>query len=256
MTHSARFADLDGASVFISGGGSGIGAALTEGFLAQGAKVAFVGRSDSSDFVAEMRDRTGAAPLGMQGDVTDIAELRATLDRAEAENGPLDVLVNNVANDQRFDSFDVTEQDWDSQHAVNLKHLFFASQHVARSMKARGGGRIVNLTSIVYMTGQAGLAPYVTAKAGITGLTRTLAREWGCHGIRVNALAPGMVLTEKQLEKWIDEETKQSHKASQALDVELGPPDMVGPVLFLASDASAAITGQCLVADAGVAFAG
>ena len=255
MTHSARFADLRDASVFITGGGSGIGASLTRGFLEQGANVAFIGRSDYSGFSEEMERATGIRPLFMRGDVTRTPELHAAIDAAEEAHGPLDVLVNNAANDLRFDAMEVTDEDWDAQEAINLKHLFFSMQRAARTMRGRGG-RIVNFTSITYMEGTPGMIPYATAKAGITGMTRALAREWGADGIRVNALAPGMVLTEKQLETWISEEDVQAHMDKQALKVRMGPQDMVGPTLFLASDASRMVTGQCLVADAGVVTTG
>ena len=252
MIHS----DLEGASVFITGGGSGIGLSLTEGFLRQGAKVAFVGRSDYRAEVDRLSESTGIRPLFIRCDMTDIPALTAAMDEAEAAHGPLDVLINNAANDMRFDALEVTEADWDAQLDVNLKHYFFASQHAARSMIPRGRGAIVNLSSIVYMMGAGGMAPYITANAAITGMTRALARDWGPGGIRVNALAPGMVLTDRQLRDWITPEAKAAVMERQALKVEMGPGDMVGPVLFLASEAARVITGQCLVADAGVVATG
>ncbi len=250
------YADLREASVFITGGGSGIGLSLTEGFLRQGAKVTFVGRSDYAAEVDRLAEDTGNRPHFIRCDVTDISALTAALDVAEAAHGPLDILINNAANDMRFDALEVTEEDWDAQHDVNLKHYFFASQHAARSMIPRRRGAIVNLSSIVYMMGAEGMVPYITSNAGITGMTRALARDWGPHGIRVNALAPGMVLTERQLRDWITPEGKAAVMDRQALKVEMGPDDMVGPVLFLASDAARVITGQCLVADAGVVATG
>ena len=248
--------DLDGASVFITGGGSGIGAALTEGFLRQGARVAFIGRSDYSGFVAEMEERTGAAPRFYQGDVTNAPAYRAILDRAAAEQGAIDVLINNAADDMRFDTSKITDAQWADQLGINLTHQFTGAQHVANAMRARGhGGTIVNFSSIVVQMGAGGLTPYETSKAGIVGLTRALARDYGAAGIRVNALAPGMVLTEKQLEQWVTEEGMKEHLGKQMLKVKLKPEDMVGPTLFLASTASAAVTGQLLIADAGVVFA-
>ncbi len=193
----ATFHDLNGASVFITGGGNGIGATLTRGFLEQHARVAFVGRSDATAFADEMSDMTGNRPLFIPCDVTDIAALRVAMEKAETAHGPLNVLVNNAANDQRFDALDVTEADWDAMQAVNLKHYFFACQHAARSMQGRGGA-IVNYSSTSYMIGSQNLQVYVAANAGIVGLTRSLAREWGPQNIRVNAIAPGWVLTPKQ----------------------------------------------------------
>ena len=252
---SASYPDLDGASVFITGGGSGIGAALTEGFLRQGAKVAFIGRSDYAEFVDEMEEATGNRPRYFQGDVTETAAYTAILDEAAAAQGPIDVLVNNAANDMRFDPLEITAEDWDSQLAINLSHQFHGAAHVGRAMVSRGAkGRIVNFSSIVFQMGAGGLLPYETAKAGVLGLTRGLAREFGPSGIRVNAIAPGMVLTEKQLEKWVTPEGKEEHIGKQCLKDELPPESMVGPCLFLASGASYPVTGQCLIADAGVVF--
>ncbi len=248
------YGDLSGASVFITGGGAGIGAALTKGFLDQGAQVAFIGRSDRAAFVDAMAAATGCRPLFLQGDVTDPARLRAAIDDAEAAHGPLDVLVTNAADDRRVAALEVGPDDWDAQMAINLDHYFFACQRAAESMAGRGG-RIVNLSSIVPQMGAEGLAPYVTANAGVVGMTRSLAREWGSRGIRVNAVAPGMVLTEKQREMWISEDAAAAFRRTrQSLDRPLRPEDIVGPVLFLASEASAAVTGQCLIADAGVVY--
>ncbi|SLN72600.1 SDR family NAD(P)-dependent oxidoreductase [Roseisalinus antarcticus] len=249
--HSAKFADLSGASVFISGGGSGIGAALTRGFLEQGAHVAFIGRSDYSAFTDEVARETGLRPLAIRGDVTDTARLQAAIGEAEAAHGPLDVLINNAANDQRLEPMDVKDAEWDAMQAINLKHFFFASQRAAETMRGRGG-RIVNLSSIVSTLGSGELAVYATAKAGIVGLTRSLSRAWGPDGIRVNALLPGMVLTQRQLDLWIDDEARDSMLARQDIKHAMSAEDMVGPTLFLASDASRMITGQCLIADGGV----
>ncbi|KAA9007982.1 SDR family NAD(P)-dependent oxidoreductase [Histidinibacterium aquaticum] len=251
MTHSASFADLSGASVFISGGGSGIGAALTEGFLNQGARVAFIGRSDYTEFCDEMEKKTGIRPLFLQGDVTDTARLHAAMDEAEEAHGPLDVLVNNAANDLRFDPMEVTDEDWQSMMDVNLKHHYFASQHAAKSMKGRGGS-IISFSSVAYVAGVPELSVYGTAKAGIVGMTRTLARAFGPDNIRMNAVLPGMVLTERQLKDWISEEDKEAQLEKQCLKEAMGPQDMVGPVLFLASDASRMMTGQAVIVDAGV----
>ncbi len=251
----ATFHDLNGASVFITGGGNGIGATLTMGFLEQGAKVAFVGRSDASAFVVEMAEKTGNRPLSIRCDVTDIASLHAAMDRAEQAHGPLNVLVNNAANDQRFDALKVTEADWDAMQAVNLKHYFFACQHAAKSMAGRGGA-IVNYSSTSYMIGSLHLQVYVAANAGIVGLTRSLAREWGPQNIRVNAIAPGWVMTPKQKEKWVTPEGIAAHLERQCIPTAMDPEDMIGGTLFLASDASKMMTGQCIAIDGGVVVTG
>jgi NAD(P)-dependent dehydrogenase (short-subunit alcohol dehydrogenase family) len=251
------FNDLNGASVFVTGGGSGIGAAITDAFLAQGAMVAFVGRSDASAFCAEMeRKHGGNRPLFIQTDITDTAKLGAAIDESSSRHGAVSVLVNNAANDQRHNTLEVTEAFWDAMMAVNLRAYFFASQAVIPGMRSKGRGSIINLSSITYLTGIAGLPIYVTANAGIVGLTRSLAREFGPDGIRVNALAPGWVMTEKQKELWVTEEALQDHLAKQCLKWALAAEDIAGGVLFLASGMSRAMTSQCMVIDGGVAMTG
>lgn len=251
---NATFHDLKGSSVFVTGGGNGIGAALTDGFLAQGAKVAFVGRSDATGFVHDMSDKHGQSPLFIQCDITDTTALQTAIEQAAETNGPLNVLVNNAANDMRFDAMDITKNDWDSQHAVNAKAYFFACQKAAALMAPKGS--IINFSSITYMMGLAGMVPYVTANAGIMGMTRALAREWGPKGIRVNAIAPGWVFTEKQETMWATPESKTAFLQKQCLQEFMKPEDMVGGTLFLASSASAMMTGQTIVIDAGVVGTG
>ncbi len=256
MTPLPSYPDLKGASVFITGGGSGIGAALTEGFLRQGARVAFVQRSDASAFCDEMAALTGHRPLFIACDITDIAALRAAVATATAAHGPITVLVNNAANDMRHDTLKVTEEFWDWSMAINLKSYFFAAQAVLPGMQAAGGGSIINFTSISYMFGAAGYPAYATANSGINGLTRTLAREFGPDRIRVNALAPGWVLTQKQKDLWVTPEGLAAHVARQCLNDTLAPEDITGGVLFLASNASKMMTGQALVIDGGVVVTG
>ncbi|MBT8455363.1 MAG: SDR family oxidoreductase [Alphaproteobacteria bacterium] len=252
----ASFPDLKDASVFITGGGSGIGAFLTEGFLAQGAKVGFVQRSDASAFVAEMAEKHGNTPLFIPCDITDIAALQSAIAQTEAAHGPVTVLVNNAANDKRHSTEEVTEEFWDWMQAINLKAYFFACQAVIPQMRAAGGGSIINFSSISYMMGNAGYPAYTTANSGINGMTRSLAREFGPEGIRVNALAPGWVLTEKQLEMWASPEDLAAHMERMCLKEHLKPEDIVGPTLFLASRTSGAMTGQALVVDGGVVVTG
>lgn len=250
------YPDLSGASVFITGGGSGIGASLTEGFLRQGARVAFIGRSDASAFVDQMTAETGNTPLFVQGDITDIPALRAAMDTAAAAHGPITRLVNNAANDQRHTTLEVTEDFWDWSQSINLKAYFFACQHAVPMMQSTGGGAIINFTSISYMMGNAGYPAYTTANSGINGMTRSLAREFGPDRIRVNALAPGWVLTPKQKEKWVTPDALADHLSRQCLKDPLDPADIVNPTLFLASDASRMMTGQAMVVDGGVVVTG
>ena len=256
MKLSSTFHDLAGKSVFISGGGSGIGECLTEGFLAQGAAVAFVQRSDATALCDRLEKTYGRRPLFIACDVTDIAALQAAIARAAEAHGDIGVLVNNAAWDNRhaIEGFSVDE--WDYMMNVNIRHHFFAVQAVAPGMRAAGGGTIVNYSSISYMMGGDGFPAYVSAKAGITGLTRGLARELGPDNIRVNALMPGWVLTERQRRLWADEEALKAHIDRQCLKVEIPPEAMVEPTLFLASAASTVMTGQALVVDAGVVVTG
>ena len=251
---TATFHDLQNASVFITGGGNGIGAALTEGFLAQGAKVAFVGRSDATAFVNAMEAAHDNRPLFIQCDITDTRALTAAIDKAAAAHGPTTVLVNNAANDMRHDAMEITPETWDDSQAVNFKAYFFACQKAAELMTPKGS--IINFSSITYMMGAAGMVPYVSANAGIAGMTRALAREWGSKSIRVNAIAPGWVFTEKQETMWATPEAKTAFLEKQCLKEHMRPHDMVGPTLFLASQASAMMTGQVVVVDAGVVHAG
>ena len=171
-------------------------------------------------------------------------------------HGPITVLVNNAANDKRHTTEEVDEAFWDWSQAINLKSYFFACQAVVGGMRAAGGGSIINTTSISYMMGNAGYPAYTTANSGINGMSRSLAREFGPDKIRVNALAPGWVLTEKQLEMWTTPEALDAHMARMCLKEHLKPEDIVGPMLFLASKASGAMTGQVMVVDGGVVVTG
>ncbi len=248
------FPDLAGKSVFITGGGNGIGATLTDAFLAQGAQVAFIGRSDATAFVDAMTAKHGHAPLFVRGDITDTDVLFAAIDAAKAVHGAVQILVNNAAFDMRHDADKITPQIWDEMTAVNLKAYFFACQKVAEGMEA--GSAIVNFSSISYMMGAPRLVPYTTSNAGIMGMTRSLAREWGPRGIRVNALAPGWVLTARQERDWATPDALASHLDKQALKSFMRPEDVVGGTLFLASNAAAMMTGQVIAIDGGLAMLG
>ncbi len=256
MDRFATFHDLAGRSVFITGGGSGIGAALTEGFVAQGAQVAFVQRSDASAFAAGIGARHGSTPLFIACDLTDVAALRTAMAQAAQAHGPITVLVNNAANDQRHAIEGYTVADWDRSQAINLRPHFFTAQAALPGMRSAGGGSIVNFSSVSYMMGNGGYASYVAAKAGITGLTRGLARDLGPDNIRVNALMPGWVLTPRQLDKWATPEALKAHLDRQCLKEHLVERDIVDATLFLASNTSRMMTGQALVVDGGVVVSG
>ena len=253
---AAIFPDLKNASVFVTGGASGIGAALVEGFAAQGARVAFADLLDGTATADAIAARTGNRPLALQTDVTDIPALRTAIATASETHGPVIVLVNNAAWDDRMGALDVDEAYWDRMQAINLKHQFFAAQAVVRGMQAAGGGRIVNFSSISYMMGMGDYPAYTSAKAAITALTRSFAREFGRDNIRVNAVMPGWVLTPRQMELWASPEALDTFQKRMCLPDHLTPEDMVGPVLFLASEASTVMTGQALVVDGGVVVTG
>lgn len=252
----ATFHDLKDRSVYITGGGSGIGADLTEGFLAQGAKVAFVQRSDADAFCDAMEEKHANRPLFIKCDLTDVEALRASMDQAATAHGAITVLVNNAANDQRHAMEGYTVEEWDQMQAINLRPHFFTVQKAAPAMKEAGGGSIINFSSISYMMGNGGYSAYVAAKAGITGMTRGLARELGPDRIRVNALMPGWVLTPRQIRLWGDPDDLARHLDRQCLKEHLEPRDIVDGTLFLASDTSRMMTGQALVIDGGVVVTG
>ena len=251
MKFSATFHDLKGQSVFISGGGSGIGEYLTEGFLAQGAKVAFCQRSDATSVCDRLEKQYGVRPLFLKCDVTDIPAFQSVLAQSAQEHGPITVLVNNAANDQRHETLKTDQAFWDWSIDVNLRSYFFACQAVIPGMQAAGGGSIINFSSISFMMADTGYAAYITANAGIVGMTRTLAREFGPDRIRVNAVAPGWVLTERQKSMWVTPEGLAKHLEKQCLPDPIQPEDVAGTVLFLASDAAKMMTSQTLILDGG-----
>lgn len=253
MPGTARYPDLDGAAVLITGGGSGIGAAVTAGFCAQGARVAFIDIADApSRDLADRIEADGLArPLYIRCDLRDIAALREAVATAQTANGPATVLVNNAALDDRHQIEDVTEAYWDGNLAINLRPHFFTAQAVVPGMKAAGKGSIINFTSTSFMINFPDMPAYVAAKAGIVGLTKGLAGKLGQHNIRVNAVAPGWVQTERQRKLWVTSEGLAGHLAKQSLKQEMVPEDLVGPVLFLASEASRMLTAQTMIVDGG-----
>jgi NAD(P)-dependent dehydrogenase (short-subunit alcohol dehydrogenase family) len=253
MSHPARYADLEGAAVLITGGGSGIGAALTEGFVAQGARVAFL---DIAEGPSEaLRDRIGgthgSTPLFIRCDLRDIEALRDAVSQAEAAHGAATVLVNNAAFDDRHDIADVTVDYWDTNQAINLRPHFFTAQAVAPGMRAAGRGSIINFTSTSFLINHPDMPSYTAAKAGIIGLTKGLAGKLGPWNIRVNAVAPGWVITERQRDLWVTEDALNAHVARQCIREVMKPEDMVGPCLFLASDTSRMLTAQTMIVDGG-----
>lgn len=249
----ARYPSLQGRVVFITGGGSGIGAAMVEAFAAQGASVAFVDilEAESEALAARLGER-GEPPLFIPCDLMDIAALGAAIEEIGERLGPIAVLVNNAANDTRQDVGQLTEADWDRTMGLNLKHQFFAAQAVRPQMREIGAGSIINFSSVAWMVGVARMAPYATAKAAIVGLTNSLAREFGPDNIRVNAIAPGAVITERQRRLWISESDLKAIVERQCLNRVLLADEIARAALFLAAADSAMITKQCLLVDGGL----
>jgi galactose dehydrogenase len=254
MTSVFRYPDLEGASVLITGGGAGIGAALTEGFSRQGARVAFIdiAKAESLALAERLEGECGARPLYLPADLRDIEALADAAGQAAKAHGPVTVLINNAARDDRNTLEDYSPADWDENHSINLRPHFFAAQAVAEGMKRLGKGAIVNFSSISFMINGPEYPAYAAAKAGVIGLTKSLAGALGPHGIRVNAVAPGWVMTERQRKLWVTEEAVAAFVDRQCLKREMVPEDLVGPCLFLASEASAMITAQTLIVDGGV----
>jgi D-xylose 1-dehydrogenase len=242
---SAVYPSLKGRKVLITGGGSGIGAGLVQGFVAQGCEVAFI---DLADHVSETLSMgvLGIAPKFYPCDLTDITALEATL----AKIGHVDILLNNAANDDRHKLADVTEAYFDQRMAVNLKHLLFCAKAVVPGMKAKGGGVIINFGSISWHLGMTDLVLYETAKAGIEGMSRALARELGPDNIRVTTLIPGNIKTPRQ-EKWYTPEGEAMIIADQSLKLRLLPKHVAALALFLASNDAEGCTGHGYWVDAG-----
>lgn len=248
MTH-AVYPSLAGKTVVISGGGSGIGEAIVEGFTRQKARVFFLD-------VATQESQALAARLGngtqfIQCDITDTKALRAALADVEAKAGPVSVLVNNAANDDRHNFEDVTPEYWDQRIGVNLKHLFFAAQAIAPGMKKAGGGSIINMGSVSWHLSLPGMPIYETAKAGIEGLTRALARDLGEANIRVNCVVPGAIRTARQMKLWHTPEEEAKILAQQCIKARVDPVHVTAMVLFLASDDARMCTSHNYWVDAG-----
>lgn len=253
MKQLARYDSLRGKRVFITGGGSGIGESMVEEFAAQGAQVAFVDIArDASEALCRRLAQAGLpAPLFRHCDITDIPALQAVMAGFVAEIGDFDVLVNNAANDQRHQAEDVTLEYWNERIAINQRPMFFTCQAVFEGMKRRGGGSIINVSSISWHMKSGGYPVYATTKAAVVGLTRGLARDYGAHHIRVNTVTPGWVMTQRQIDLWVDDAAELEIRKSQCLPSKLMPQDISAMVLFLASDDGAMCSSQEFIVDAG-----
>ncbi|HVT96512.1 MAG TPA: SDR family NAD(P)-dependent oxidoreductase [Acidobacteriaceae bacterium] len=239
--------------VAVTGGASGIGAAIVEAFAANGARVAFLDLQQEAGnlLVEHLRAKAAHAPVFVPCDLTDIDALRDAFARIVEILGPVEVLINNAGNDTRHSLEDVTPEFWDRTLAVNLKHQFFAAQAVIPGMRQLGRGSIINMSSIAWVIPSTNVPVYVTAKAAIVGMTRTLAHELGKDNIRVNCILPGAIATERQKRLWLTPEYEAEILAAQALKRLIEPEEVARLALFLAADDSAAITNQSYVIDGG-----
>lgn len=250
----AIYRDLRGKRVFVTGGGSGIGAEIVAGFARQGALTAFVDIADDASraLCQQLAAQGLPEPCYQHCDITDISALQAAIAQgAEQLAGDFDVLVNNAANDGRHAIAQVTPEDWDRRTAINQRPMFFAIQAVLDGMRRNGGGAIINLGSISWHIKSAGYPVYATAKAAVSGLTRGLARELGADNIRINTVTPGWVMTQRQLDLWVDAAAEEAIRANQCLPGKLMPHDVAAMVLFLASRQGAMCTAQEYIVDGG-----
>jgi NAD(P)-dependent dehydrogenase (short-subunit alcohol dehydrogenase family) len=249
---AATYSDLKNKVVLVTGGGSGIGEAIVRRFAEQGCKVAFIdiATEASVKLAGELSER-GLIVRFEHADLTDISALRSAVAQVRESFGPVEILINNAAHDERHPTPDVTPEYWDDRFAVNLKHQFFAAQAVLPDMQAENAGVIINFGSFSWMIGQGGMAAYTAAKSAILGLTRSLARDYGPYNIRVNAIAPGWIMTQRQLEKWLTPEAERDLMQRQCLKRKLAPDEIARFTVFLASDEASACTNQQYVVDGG-----
>ena len=252
MAQGVVYPDLAGKVVLVTGGASGIGAAIVRRFAGQGARVGIIDiRADDAAALSSELLAAGAVVHSVIADLTDIPALQTAIAEIRTALGPVQVLVNNAAHDERHATLDVTEEYWDGRIAVNLKHQFFAAQAVLPDMVAARAGVIINFGSTSWMVGQGGMAAYTAAKSAVLGLTRSLARDFGPHNIRVNAIAPGWIMTERQKTLWLTPESEQELMQRQCLKRHLVPDDIARATLFFASEESGACTNQQYVVDGG-----
>jgi NAD(P)-dependent dehydrogenase (short-subunit alcohol dehydrogenase family) len=246
---AAVYPDLAGKAVLVTGGASGIGEAIVRRFAAQGSQVGLLDIKDAEG--RALAEELGPTVRYAHADLTNIAQLRGAIGTLRDAMGPITVLVNNAAHDERHRTEDVTPEYWDNRVAVNLRHQFFAAQAVLPDMKAAGGGAIVNFGSVSWMVGQGGMAAYTACKSAVLGLTRSLARDFGPDNIRVNAIAPGWIMTRRQKELWLTPEGERELMDRQCLKRQLVPDEIARVTLFLASEEASACTNQHYVVDGG-----
>ena len=248
------YSDLKNKKVFITGGGSGIGASIVEHFCEQKSEVFFVDINikDSNKLINKLKKKKFRLPKFIECDLLDVEKLQNVIKNIITSKGPINVLVNNAANDQRHKTEEVDEKYWENRIGVNLKHCFFAAQAVVAGMKKLKNGSIVNLGSVSWMLGEGDKVIYETAKSAVVGLTRSFAQEFGTFNIRCNSVVPGSIATERQIKHWLTPKYKKLILEKQALKRQLKPEDVARLVLFLASDQSSGCTKQDFIVDAGI----
>ena len=250
---SVIYSDLKDKKVFITGGGSGIGASIVEHFCEQGSNVFFIdiNEKSSNKLVSDCKNKKFSVPTFINCDLLNIKFLQNTISKIISDNGVIDILVNNAANDERHSIDEVTEEFWNERMNINLRHYFFTVQSVKKAMIENKGGSIINIGSVSWMIGQGGMAAYTAAKSGVVGLTRSFARDLGEFNIRVNSVVPGWVMTERQIEKWLTPESEADMMKKQCLKHKLMPSDIAKTVLFFGSDQSSGCTNQVYIVDKG-----
>ncbi|UGY14454.1 SDR family NAD(P)-dependent oxidoreductase [Bradyrhizobium septentrionale] len=247
----AIYPSLKDRTVLVTGGGSGIGEAIVRQFVDQGARVGFIDidATASNQLLSSLPAQ--ARVHFAHADLRDIGALRRAVAAIREVLGPITILVNNAARDDRHAIEDVTPEFWDERIAVNLKHQFFSAQAIAPDMKQAGGGAIVNIGSVSWVIGQGNMPCYTTAKSAVQGLTRALARDLGPHNVRVNSILPGWIMTQRQQEMWLTPEGVTELMERQCLKRKLVPDDIARVVLFFAADDSGACTNQNYIVDGG-----
>ena len=250
---TVKYYDLKNKKVFITGGGSGIGASIVKHFCEQESEVFFVDLNEeaSNQLIAKCKKKKISVPSFFKCNLINIKDLQNIISKIISNYGPINILINNAANDERHKIDDVTVEYWDERMAVNLRHFFFTVQSVKESMIKNGAGTIVNIGSGSWMVGQGGMAAYTTAKSGVVGLTRSFARDLGEYNIRVNSVVPGWIMTERQVKKWLTPESEKELMKSQCLKRKLVPADIARAVLFFSSDESSGCTNQSYIVDGG-----
>ena len=250
MSNEAVYPSLNNKVVVITGGGSGIGESITRSFIKQGAKVAFLdfNEKDSIKLINDLNTDNLHFEIC---DLRDIEQLKNSIKKISSKFGPIQILVNNAARDDRHSLESVTSEYFDERIATNLKHQLFASQAVVSDMEKNGGGAIINMGSTSWMIGQGGMPCYTTAKSAIQGLTRGLARDLGPKNIRVNCVVPGWIMTERQVDMWLTPESEKELMDRQCIKRKLFPKDIARFVLFMASDEASACSNQSFVVDGG-----